>query len=46
MRQVVVDSASRPIFASVIRYAGDRYRLRTSFVRSPAAAIQIRTEHR
>ncbi len=44
MRQVVVDSADRPIFASVIRYAGDRYRLRTFFSRmSPHLP---RTEHR
>jgi GntR family transcriptional regulator len=34
MRQVVVDGAARPIFASAIRYAGDRYRLRTFFSRS------------
>ena len=36
MRQVVVDRADRPVFASVIRYAGDRYRLRTHFARSGA----------
>jgi DNA-binding GntR family transcriptional regulator len=40
MRQVVVDRADRPIFASVIRYAGDRYRLRTYFARSGAQALQ------
>ncbi|CAN5244860.1 GntR family transcriptional regulator [soil metagenome] len=34
MHQVVVDAADRPIFSSDIRYAGDRYRLRTSFSRS------------
>jgi GntR family transcriptional regulator len=34
MRQVVVDGAGHPIFASVIRYASDRYRLRTFFSRS------------
>ena len=34
MHQVVVDGADRPIFSSDIRYAGDRYRLRTSFSRS------------
>ncbi|MCU1578038.1 MAG: GntR family transcriptional regulator [Rhodoglobus sp.] len=34
MRQVVVDRLDRPMFASLIRYAGDRYRLRTSFSRS------------
>ena len=34
MHQVVVNAADRPIFSSDIRYAGDRYRLRTSFSRS------------
>ena len=34
MHQVVVDGADRPIFSSRIRYAGDRYRLRTFFSRS------------
>ncbi len=34
MRQVVVDGADRPIFSSLIRYAGDRYRLRTVFSRT------------
>ncbi len=34
MHQVVVDSADKPIFASSIRYAGERYRLRTFFARS------------
>jgi DNA-binding GntR family transcriptional regulator len=33
MHQVVVDGADRPIFSSDIRYAGDRYRLRTTFSR-------------
>lgn len=33
MRQVVVDAADRPMFMSRILYAGDRYRLRTSFSR-------------
>ena len=37
MRQLVVDSTDRPIFASDIRYAGDRYRLRTFFARSQKA---------
>jgi DNA-binding GntR family transcriptional regulator len=36
MHQVVVDSAEHPVFASTIRYAGDRYRLRTFFARSGA----------
>jgi GntR family transcriptional regulator len=36
MRQLVVDRADRPILASVIRYAGDRYRLRTFFARTAA----------
>ncbi|THG29604.1 GntR family transcriptional regulator [Naasia lichenicola] len=34
MRQVVADAGDRPIFSSLIRYAGDRYRLRTSFSRT------------
>jgi GntR family transcriptional regulator len=33
MRQVVRDRTGRPLLTSVIRYAGDRYRLRTSFLR-------------
>lgn len=42
MRQVVVDTTDRPVFASSIRYAGDRYRLRTSFSRSPHAQGDLR----
>ena len=34
MRQVAVDRAERPLFVSTIAYAGDRYRLRTSFARA------------
>lgn len=34
MRQIVRDPAQRPLLSSTIRYAGDRYRLRTSFARS------------
>ncbi|HWG27128.1 GntR family transcriptional regulator [Actinospica sp.] len=33
MRQIVRDRNGRPLLSSVIRYAGDRYRLRTSFLR-------------
>jgi GntR family transcriptional regulator len=44
MRQVAVDRSDRPIFASVIRYAGERYRLRTFFARS--SAVVPRTESR
>jgi GntR family transcriptional regulator len=33
MRQAVRDRTGRPLLSSVIRYAGDRYRLRTSFLR-------------
>jgi DNA-binding GntR family transcriptional regulator len=33
MRQVAVDHAEHPLFTSTIRYAGDRYRLRTFFAR-------------
>jgi GntR family transcriptional regulator len=34
MRQVALGAQQEPLFVSTIRYAGDRYRLRTSFVRS------------
>jgi GntR family transcriptional regulator len=34
LQQVAVDAADRPLFASRIIYAGDRYRLRTTFARS------------
>jgi GntR family transcriptional regulator len=34
MRQIVRDRLQRPLLSSSIRYAGDRYRLRTSFMRS------------
>jgi GntR family transcriptional regulator len=34
MRQVALDQNEHPLFASMIKYAGDRYRLRTSFARS------------
>jgi GntR family transcriptional regulator len=34
MRQVVRDRAQRTLLTSTIRYAGDRYRLRTSFTRT------------
>jgi GntR family transcriptional regulator len=33
MRQVVLGAEQEPLFTSTIRYAGDRYRLRTSFAR-------------
>ncbi len=35
MRQLVANTLGRPIFVSTITYAGDRYRLRTYFARSP-----------
>ena len=35
MHQLALDSADRPLFSSVIQYSGERYRLRTSFARSP-----------
>ena len=38
LRQLVRDRTDRPVLSSVVRYAGERYRLRTSFVRSPADA--------
>ncbi|GHJ40976.1 GntR family transcriptional regulator [Streptomyces sp. TS71-3] len=37
MHQIVRDPAQRPLLSSTIRYAGDRYRLRTSFARSAEA---------
>jgi DNA-binding GntR family transcriptional regulator len=36
MHQLVFDRADKPIFASTIRYSGDRYRMRTFFARSGA----------
>jgi GntR family transcriptional regulator len=33
MRQLAVDTGERPLFSSTIKYAGERYRLRTSFAR-------------
>ena len=36
MHQLVTDRRGRPVLSSTIRYAGDRYRLRTSFSRSPS----------
>lgn len=33
MNQLAVDTNEHPLFASTIKYAGDRYRLRTSFAR-------------
>jgi GntR family transcriptional regulator len=33
LTQLVVDAAERPVLSSVIQYSGERYRLRTSFVR-------------
>jgi GntR family transcriptional regulator len=38
MHQVAVGAGDRPLFASTIRYAGDRYRLRTHFARTNPAA--------
>jgi GntR family transcriptional regulator len=34
MHQLAVNADEDPLFASTIQYAGDRYRLRTSFARS------------
>ncbi len=36
MRQVAFDAGERRLFTSSIRYAGDRYRLKTLFARAPA----------
>jgi GntR family transcriptional regulator len=35
MTQLVMDAGERPILSSVIRYGGERYRLRTQFARTP-----------
>ncbi len=35
MTQLVMDGGDRPILSSVIRYGGERYRLRTQFARTP-----------
>jgi GntR family transcriptional regulator len=37
MHQIVRDRTGRPLLSSTIRYAGDRYRLRTSFTRNADA---------
>ncbi|MGO4129700.1 GntR family transcriptional regulator [Inquilinus sp. YAF38] len=37
LRQLIVDAAGRPLLSSTIRYAGDRYRLRTGFSRPRSA---------
>lgn len=37
--QVAVDGAGRPLLTSVVRYSGERYRLRTVFARSAVAAV-------
>ncbi len=34
MRQLIVDTSGRPVLSSTVQYVGDRYRLRTAFVRS------------
>jgi GntR family transcriptional regulator len=34
MHQLAIDALERPLFTSTIRYAGDRYRLRTFFART------------
>jgi len=36
MHQLAFDTAERPLFTSTIKYAGERYRLRTSFARPQA----------
>ena len=40
MRQLIVDATGRPLLSSTIRYAGDRYRLRTSFSRTGRSAAR------
>jgi GntR family transcriptional regulator len=37
MGQLAIDLSERPLFSSTIRYAGDRYRLRTFFARAAGA---------
>jgi GntR family transcriptional regulator len=39
MRQLVFDPDDRPLFSSLIRYVGDRYRLKTFFARNPGQAF-------
>jgi GntR family transcriptional regulator len=46
INQLVVNSADKPLFASTVRYRGDRYRLRTFFLRSPAFARPSRAQQR
>ena len=41
MRQLAVDMAERPLFSSTIKYAGERYRLRTSFSRPQATGRPV-----
>lgn len=41
MRQLVFDGTDRPLFTTTLKYAGERYRLRTTFSRSQAG--QART---
>jgi hypothetical protein len=36
-----MDASERPLFASAIKYAGDRYRLRTSFARPSARSRRL-----
>jgi GntR family transcriptional regulator len=36
LRQLAVDHDGRPLFSSTVNYAGERYRLRTSFARATA----------
>jgi GntR family transcriptional regulator len=38
MRQLVFDAADRPLFTTTLKYAGERYRLRTTFSRSQAGS--------
>lgn len=38
MRQVIVDTAGKPLLSSTVQYVGDRYRLRTSFSRARKTA--------
>lgn len=38
LHQLAVDDSGRPLFASTVNYAGERYRLRTSFARAATSS--------
>jgi GntR family transcriptional regulator len=46
INELVVNPADKPLFASTVRYRGDRYRLRTFFLRAPAFTRPSRGQQR